>query len=230
MDVDIELYRREVRISAQPLIRLSAIDIGPEHPRRTMVFVHGFGGQATQWQYQLHRFSDEARAIALDLRGHGQSDKPRADYSMASLVNDLVLALDVLGVEGKMIMVGHSFGCAILTEYAAAHPDRVERMVLIAGAGEYRLPRLRHAYHVSQRRGGLEWLEPDARPERAGAGHPRQPRPGAGPARLCRGGAGDPQGGRGGCGGQRAYGDARAARGGQPRHRALCQPRRPPRL
>ncbi len=140
MDVDIELYRREVRISAQPIIRLSAIDIAPDRHRRTIVFLHGFGGNATQWTYQLRKFSDDSRVIALDLRGHGQSDKPRTDYTMRSLVNDLVLALDVLGVEGKLVMVGHSFGCAILTEYAAAHPDRVDRLVLIAGSGEYRLP------------------------------------------------------------------------------------------
>jgi long-chain acyl-CoA synthetase len=140
LDVDIELYRREVRISAQPLIRLSAIDIAPERHRRTLVFLHGFGGNAAQWRYQLQKFSSDARVIALDLRGHGQSDKPRSDYSMHSLVNDLVLALDKLGVEGKVVMVAHSFGCAILTEYAAAHPDRVDRLVLIAGAGEYRIP------------------------------------------------------------------------------------------
>jgi len=139
VDVDIELYRREVRISTQPIIRLSAIDIAPDHHRRTLVFVHGLGGNATQWRYQLQKFSGESRVIALDLRGHGQSDKPRSDYRMPMLVNDLVLALDVLGVDGQMVMVGHSFGCAILTEYAAAHPDRVDRLVLIAGAGEYKL-------------------------------------------------------------------------------------------
>ena len=153
MDVDIELYRREVRISAQPIIRLSAIDIAPDHHRRTLVFIHGFGGNATQWRYQLQKFSDESRVIALDLRGHGQSDKPHSDYSMPSLVNDLVLALDLLGVDGPLVLVGHSFGCAILCEYAAAHPDRVDRLVLIAGAGEYKLaPSLAFALRLP------EWL------------------------------------------------------------------------
>jgi len=140
MDVDIELYRREVRLSSQPMLRLSAIDIAPDYHRRTIVFIHGLGGNATQWRYQLQKLSGESRVIALDLRGHGQSDKPRSDYDMHTLVNDLVLALAVLGVEGKLVMIGHSFGCAILTEYAAAHPDRVDRLVLIAGAGEYKLP------------------------------------------------------------------------------------------
>ena len=140
MDVDIELYRREVRISDAPLVRLSAIDIAPSTPRRTIVFVHGLGGSASQWRYQLQHFSDSSRAIALDLRGHGQSDRPRTEYDMPSLQGDLAAALAVLGVTGKFVLVGHSFGGAIATEFASAHPERVERLVLIAASGEYRLP------------------------------------------------------------------------------------------
>ena len=71
MDIDLDLYRHEVRVSTNPLVRLSAIDISPDHPQRTIVFIHGFGGQAEQWHYQLQKFSLENRVIALDLRGHG---------------------------------------------------------------------------------------------------------------------------------------------------------------
>jgi hypothetical protein len=57
MDIDLDLYRHEVRVSTNPLVhaaalrraslvRLSAIDISPDHPPRTFVFIHGFGGQA----------------------------------------------------------------------------------------------------------------------------------------------------------------------------------------
>ena len=145
MDIDIELYRREVRISTQPLLRLSAIDIAPDRPARTMVFVHGFGGGARQWRYQLQHFCQDSRVIALDLRGHGQSDKPRGDYSMATLVADIHTALAVLEAPQKFVLAGHSFGGAIVTEVAAAYPERVERLVLIASAGEYQLMRL-HAF------------------------------------------------------------------------------------
>lgn len=140
MDVDIELYRREVRLSTQPRLRLSAIDIRPDRPARTMVFIHGFGGQAAQWRYQLQRFSDQARCIALDLRGFGQSDRPiDSTYQMAEFVQDIDQALDHLGVTEPFVLAGHSFGGAVVAEYANAHPERVAKLVLIAAAGEYAL-------------------------------------------------------------------------------------------
>jgi long-chain acyl-CoA synthetase len=139
MDIDLDLYRHEVRVSTSPLVRLSAIDISPEHPQRTFVFIHGFGGQAEQWQYQLQKFSLENRVVALDLRGHGLSDKPNRGYDMPQLVGDLETALTLLRVKGKFVLVGHSYGGAIVTEYALKHPDRVERLVLMATAGEFKL-------------------------------------------------------------------------------------------
>jgi len=139
MEIDLELYRREVWVSISPPVQLSVIDIAPEHHRYTIVFVHGYGGDATQWQYQLNTFSVDHRVIALDLRGHGRSDRPQGDYSMPRIQEDLESALDVLGVTGKIVLVGHSFGGAVVTEYALAKPNRVERLILIATAGEFRL-------------------------------------------------------------------------------------------
>src|SRR5512140_2057051 len=139
MFLDLDLYRREVRISSSPLVRLSAIDVAPDRSRRTFVFIHGFGGEASQWQYQVQHFLIENRVIALDLRGHGLSDRPRDGYDMDQICRDLERALEVLDVRGKFVLVGHSFGGAIVTDYASSHPDRVERLVLIATAGEFKL-------------------------------------------------------------------------------------------
>jgi long-chain acyl-CoA synthetase len=139
MEIDLELYRREVWVSTNPPVQLSVIDIAPEHPRHTIVFIHGYGGDATQWQYQLNTFSSDNRVIALDLRGHGHSDKPSGDYSMACILIDLERALDVLGVTGKIVLVGHSFGGAVVTEFASLKPNRVERLILIATAGKFQL-------------------------------------------------------------------------------------------
>jgi long-chain acyl-CoA synthetase len=139
MDIDLELYRREIHISSQPLLRLSAIDISPDRPQRTLVFIHGFGGRAVQWMYQLQYFSLENRVIAIDMRGHDRSDKPAGKYSMAQILDDLRVSLNVLGVDGKFVLLGHSFGGAIAAEFAKKWPDRVEHLVLIATATQFKL-------------------------------------------------------------------------------------------
>ncbi|MDO9300932.1 MAG: alpha/beta fold hydrolase [Anaerolineales bacterium] len=139
MDIDLDLYRHEIRVSSDPLVRLSAIDISPERPERTFVFLHGFGGQAMQWKYQLHKFALKNRVIALDMRGHGLSDKPSTGYDMPRIQLDLETALDLLRVSTPIVLVGHSFGGAIATDFAINHPERVERLILIATAGEFKL-------------------------------------------------------------------------------------------
>jgi long-chain acyl-CoA synthetase len=142
MEIDLELYRRDVRVRIRPDLHLSVIDIAPEQPERTIVFLHGYGGKAVQWIYLLREFSNENRVIALDLRGHGQSDKPRLGFTMQDLKADVEGVLDVLGINQKIVLVGHSFGGALAAEFAVAHPARVERLVLIATCGEFHLNRL----------------------------------------------------------------------------------------
>ncbi len=152
MDTDLELYRKEVLISTRPEVRLSAIDIAPEQAQRTFVFLHGFGGRASQWQYQMAYFGQENRAIALDLRGHGQSSRPHSEYTMPDTLLDIHTSLERLGINGRFILVGHSFGGAVAAEYAAAYPEQVERLVLVASAGEFRLnPLIRLALKVPAR-------------------------------------------------------------------------------
>ncbi|MDH5507822.1 MAG: alpha/beta fold hydrolase [Anaerolineae bacterium] len=139
MDIDLELYRYEVRISNDPLIRLSAIDIHPDHAQRTIVLIHGFGGSVKQWHYQLQEFALNNRVIALDLRGHGRSDKPHSKYTMAEIQGDLEAAVEQLKVDEKFVLIGHSFGGAVASEYAAAHPERIDRLILMASTGEFNL-------------------------------------------------------------------------------------------
>jgi pimeloyl-ACP methyl ester carboxylesterase len=139
MDIDLDLYRHEVRVSTRPLIRLSALVVSPDYPQRTLVFIHGFGGQAMQWHYQLNQFALKNRVIALDLRGHRLSDKPFNGYDMDTIQRDLEAALELLKVKGRFVLIGHSYGGAVATDYALRHPERSERLVLIATAGEFKL-------------------------------------------------------------------------------------------
>ena len=139
MDIDFDLYRYEVRISSDPLVRLSAIDVSPAGPKHTIVFIHGFGGKAEQWQYQMQKFAMDNRVIALDMRGHGLSDKPSTGYDMERIQLDLETALAQLKVSTPFVLIGHSFGGAVVTEYALKHPDHIEKLIIIATAGEFRL-------------------------------------------------------------------------------------------
>jgi long-chain acyl-CoA synthetase len=139
MQVDIELYRRLVRLNAPQPLTLSIIDITPENPRRTIVFLHGFGGNARQWVHQLIRFSDDSRVLAFDLRGHGLSDRPDGPYDVDTLAADIEDALDALNVREPAVLVGHSLGGAAAIEVAMRSPRRVEKLVLIAFPGEFPL-------------------------------------------------------------------------------------------
>ena len=137
MQIDLELYREEVEVESG--VRISLIDVAPEQPEGTLVLVHGFGGNATQWQFQIQSFAERNRVLAPDLRGHGRSSAPRNGYEMPRLLADLRAVLDGVGVDGPVVLAGHSFGGAIVTDFALHHPERVSRLILIAAAKEYRL-------------------------------------------------------------------------------------------
>lgn len=139
MQIDLELYREDVEISQQPPLRLSVIDVRPEAAQHTLVFIHGFGGRATQWAKQLRFFSDEQRVIALDLRGHGYSSKPASRYTMDEVQADLDALFAKLNLPERFAIAGHSFGGAIVSTYAARHPERVEKLIMIAAAGQYQI-------------------------------------------------------------------------------------------
>jgi long-chain acyl-CoA synthetase len=139
VEVDLELYREELLVSENPPVRLSYIEVAPERPAGTMIFVHGYGGYAMQWKFQLKAFSDNYRVIACDLRGHGRSDAPYTQYTMAEMQGDLDTLLEKLHVELPFILIGHSFGGAVVTEFAHRRPQDVAKLVLIATTGEYPL-------------------------------------------------------------------------------------------
>ena len=62
MQLDLELYRESVEV--EPSVRISYIDVAPERPLQTLVFIHGFGGRARQWRYQIEQFALHNEVIA----------------------------------------------------------------------------------------------------------------------------------------------------------------------
>jgi long-chain acyl-CoA synthetase len=141
IQLDLDLYRVEVPIPGVSDMALSVIDVWPDGADQTLLFVHGYAGCAETWEYQINHFGHQYRVLAPDLRGHGQSDAPFTAYTMPELVEDIEAIANTLDLPAKFVLVGHSFGGSICLEYTVAHPERVDKLVLIATAGEYPLPR-----------------------------------------------------------------------------------------
>jgi pimeloyl-ACP methyl ester carboxylesterase len=101
-----------------------------------VVFVHSFAGSTAHWSNQLAHLRATRRAVALDLRGHGQSATPTSGaYAVDSLAGDIASVVDKLGVT-RFVLVGHSMGGAAAIDYAGAHPDRVAGLVLVGTPGK----------------------------------------------------------------------------------------------
>ena len=95
-----------------------------------VVCLHGVTGHAGRYRpLAERRLAARFRVVSVDLRGHGLSswDPP---WSIAAHVADLVETTHALGIE-RAHWIGHSYGGRILMELAAAHPERVERAVLL---------------------------------------------------------------------------------------------------
>jgi len=101
-----------------------------------VVFVHSLAGNTHQWAAQLRHIRTMRRAVALDLRGHGQSLPPaNGDYAIESMAQDVQTVVDQLGIE-RFILVGHSMGGSVAGAYAGADPERVAGLLLVDPSGD----------------------------------------------------------------------------------------------
>ncbi len=105
------------------------IDEGSGPP---VVLIHGFAGSTFSWRFVIPDLAKAHRVIAIDLPGFGFSDRgPGVDYSQTGQAERLVALLDLLGIQ-RATLIGHSMGGAIAQRVAASHPERVERLILVA--------------------------------------------------------------------------------------------------
>jgi pimeloyl-ACP methyl ester carboxylesterase len=79
------------------------------------------------------------RLIAPDMRGHGDSDRPSFGYRMRDLADDVVRLMDALSV-AEAVVIGHSMGTFVARKVLEAAPDRLSRLVLVAGAPTFDNP------------------------------------------------------------------------------------------
>jgi pimeloyl-ACP methyl ester carboxylesterase len=118
--------------------------IGGQGP--PVVLIHGVAGRSAQWDQIVALLAETRTVVAPDLLGHGESAKPRGDYSLgahASGIRDLLVGLNI----ERASIVGHSLGGGIAMQFAYQFPERCERLVLVSsgGLGEEVHPLLRAA-------------------------------------------------------------------------------------
>lgn len=97
----------------------------------TVVFLHGIGGNRTNWRAQLAFFGRSCRAVAWDARGYGDSDDYDGPFEFAEVSDDLRRLLDHLTVE-RAHLVGLSMGGRILMDFAVRHPERISSLTIAA--------------------------------------------------------------------------------------------------
>lgn len=100
-------YRRAYRVAGS----------GP-----AILLIHGIGDNSTTWSTVQSKLAQRFTVIAPDLLGHGKSDKPRADYSVAAYANGMRDLLSVLDVD-RVTVVGHSLGGGVAMQFAYQFPS-----------------------------------------------------------------------------------------------------------
>src|SRR5690349_4114087 len=99
-----------------------------------LLLIHGMAGSSATWQAILPQLSKKYRVIAPDLLGHGESAKPRGDYSLGAFAVWLRDLLDELEIS-RVTIVGQSLGGGVAMQFVYQHPDRCERLILISSGG-----------------------------------------------------------------------------------------------
>lgn len=98
-----------------------------------IVFVSGYLGVADIWTDQVSDLERDFTCIVMDNRGYGRSDAPTqgAAYQIDQLVEDVRTVIDTVGVDGRIVLVGHSMGGSTISSFALHYPGRVAGLVYV---------------------------------------------------------------------------------------------------
>jgi pimeloyl-ACP methyl ester carboxylesterase len=108
-------------------LKLHYLDWGGDGP--PLVMLHGLSGHARTWDHTAAALRDRYRVFALDQRGHGDSDWA-GEYGFALMTGDLLGFLDTLDLR-EVTLMGLSMGGIVSFLFAASHPDRVSRLLVL---------------------------------------------------------------------------------------------------
>lgn len=114
--------------------RIAYREAGEADGREALLLIHGMAGSSHTWRAIMPQLAKKYRVVAPDLLGHGQSAKPRSDYSLGAFAVGLRDLLDELDIESATV-VGQSLGGGIAMQFLYQHPDYCRRLVLISSGG-----------------------------------------------------------------------------------------------
>ena len=100
---------------------------------RVVLFIHGNAASSLWWERIMEGLPEGMRAVAPDLRGCGDSDKPAPVWSMKDLAEDVYQFTQALGLT-RFTLVGHSLGGGVAQYLTVDHPEAVEKLMLINSA------------------------------------------------------------------------------------------------
>ena len=103
-----------------------------------VLLIHGLGSSCRDWEYQIPTLAAQYRVIAVDIRGHGRSDKPRERYSIAGFSADIEALLNHLQ-PGPVHLVGLSMGGMIGFQIAVDHPQWLKSLTIVNSAPEVKI-------------------------------------------------------------------------------------------
>lgn len=126
---------RVMRVAVVPNVELEVLDWGGTGS--PLIFLAGFGNSAHIFDAFAPNFVPHFRVLGITRRGFGASSKPTADYGTRTLVRDIVAVLDSLGIP-RASFVAHSFGGSELNYLAGHFPQRIDRLVYLDAAADFR--------------------------------------------------------------------------------------------
>lgn len=110
-------------------IRLNVMDTGAGPS--TLVFMHYFGGSLLEWQGVINQLAGQYRCVAIDLRGHGDSDAPASNYAVDDMADDVAGLIEALNLT-RFVLVAHSMSGKVALALAARQMAGLKMLLLVS--------------------------------------------------------------------------------------------------
>lgn len=117
-----------------------------------LLLLHGLGSSCRDWEYQIPVLAEQYRVIAMDMRGHGRSDKPRERYSIRGFAGDVEALIEHLNL-GPVHVVGLSMGGMIGFQLAVDQPHLLKSLCVVNSAPQVKVQNANDVWQYAKRWG-----------------------------------------------------------------------------